>query len=241
MVDTHCHLLPGLDDGPEDIGGALALARALVADGVGAVLATPHFSRRWPTAVPAAQAAADELRAALAAAGVPLRVVVAAEVAPVQAIQAEAAALRERAIGGRHVLVEVEGPTPAGVLGALVRRLAPMGLVAVIAHPERCRAVRRAPDLLDGPRHAGALVQVLAASLVGDLGPESHRCAWRLLDAGRADLVASDAHGTRHRPPRMSAAAALVERRLGPGTARSLFVERPAGLLGMVPGAAGGA
>jgi protein-tyrosine phosphatase len=231
MVDTHCHLLPGLDDGPATEEESLTLGARLAADGITHVVATPHHSRRWPTDHGVASAALERLRTRFAHEGLPLRLSLAAEIAPAQAVQAPADALRARALGGRYLLVEAEPTTPAGFFAALVDRLAPLGLVPVIGHPERCRALRRAPALLDGPRRDGALVQIVACSLVGDSGGEVRASAWRLLGAGRADLVASDAHDVRRRPPRMSDAAELVERRLGGEAVRALFLTQPARLV----------
>lgn len=238
-VDTHCHLLPGLDDGPADLEGALALAARLLEDGVTRAVATPHYSRRWLTERAAAEEALSRLGGAMAEAGMPLRVSLAAEIAPPQAVQASADALLRRAIGGRHLLVEAEPATPAGFFAALVRRVGSIGLVPVIAHPERCRVVRRTPALLDGPRRAGALVQVVASSLVGEAGGEARECAWRLLASGRADLIASDAHDTRRRPPRMTDAATLVGERLGAEAVTRLFTTAPAALLDGAPAGTG--
>ena len=49
MIDTHCHLLFGLDDGPRTLGESVELAWELVAGGVEAVLCTPHFTEMFPT------------------------------------------------------------------------------------------------------------------------------------------------------------------------------------------------
>ena len=48
MIDLHCHVLPGIDDGPETIEGSVALARSALAAGIGTLVATPHVNARTP-------------------------------------------------------------------------------------------------------------------------------------------------------------------------------------------------
>lgn len=81
VIDLHGHILPGLDDGPADLDGSLAIARAQVADGVRTVAATPHVSWDYATTAPAITAAVAGLREALVTAAIPLTVVPGAEVA----------------------------------------------------------------------------------------------------------------------------------------------------------------
>lgn len=231
MIDTHCHLLPGLDDGPSTLPGSLDLAGALVADGVEHVVCTPHFSRRYLTEVEPALDALRMLVGALVTAGIDLRLSLAAEVGSTFAAVREIADLRARAFGRRFVLVELERAAPEPVLNTLVGRILGAGLVPVLGHPERSAFVQRNPGLLDQAIAAGALVQLVAPSLVA--GPESRSAAaaWRLLDSGRADLIASDAHDLSRRPPRLGAAARLVARRYGQEAASRLTATNPAALV----------
>jgi protein-tyrosine phosphatase len=231
VIDTHCHLLPGLDDGPATLPGSLDLARALVADGVEHVVCTPHFSRRHLTDVETGLEGLRTVVSALDAAAIPLRLSLAAEVGSTFAAVRDIADLRARAFGRRFVLVELERAATEPVLETLVGRIREAGLVPVLGHPERCAFVQRSPVHLDHAIAAGALVQVVAPSLVA--GPESRSAAaaWRLLDSGRVDLIASDAHDVDRRPPRLGAAARLVERRYGPDVAIRLTATNPAALV----------
>jgi protein-tyrosine phosphatase len=231
VIDTHCHLLPGLDDGPLTLPRSLDLARALVADGVEHVVCTPHFSRHYLTEVESALDALRTVVGALTTAGIDLRLSLAAEVGSTFAAVRDVADLRARAFGRRFVLVELERAAPEPVLDTLVERILAAGLVPVLGHPERSAFVQRNPAQLDQAIAAGALVQVVAPSLVA--GPESRSAgaAWRLLDSGRVDLIASDAHDLARRPPRLRAAARLVERRYGPDVANRLTTANPGELV----------
>jgi protein-tyrosine phosphatase len=228
VIDTHCHLLPGLDDGPATADEAVELARALAADGVEAVVCTPHWSRRFPTEHAAARERLDELRTLLDGT---LRLELAAEVAPALAVEAAPETLAERSIAGRYVLVEVLSDTRPLLLEAVADRLAGAGLVPILGHPERSRAVQEDPGALDAARRGGALAQVVAPSLLGRWGESAERCAWRLVQTGRADLLASDAHGIERRRCHLAEAAAAVAGRVGGNVAAALTRDRPAAVL----------
>jgi protein-tyrosine phosphatase len=225
VIDTHCHLLPELDDGPRDLAEALELARELSAAGVSAVVCTPHLNRRFPVAEEAARAQLIRLKDALEHAGVELELTLSAEVGPNAAIETDGDELRRRAIAGRFLLVELEPATPASFVGLCTDRLDELSLVPVFAHPERCRAIQRDTSALADVRARGGLVQVVATSLAGSWGSSVGRAAWSFVASGRADLVASDSH----RPGRQRLArvlAALAER-AGAASAQRLTETAP--------------
>jgi protein-tyrosine phosphatase len=102
----------------------------------------------------------------------------------------------------------------------------------IVSHPERHEHVSKRPQLVVPWLKEGALLQVTAGSLAGDFGGTAERCAWELLNSSAVAFVASDAHGAVRRPPRMSAAIDLIERKLGRGAARRMCVENPGRVLG---------
>ena len=194
MIDTHCHLLPELDDGPRDLAEAVELARELRDAGVTAVVCTPHLNRRFPTDFDAAEHQLERLREVLRPAGIDLELALASELGPNAAVEQEADELRRRAIARRFLLVELEPATPATFLGLCADRLDELNLVPVFAHPERCRAIQRDASALAEARARGGMVQVVATSLAGAWGGTVGRAAWSFVASGRADLVASDSH-----------------------------------------------
>jgi protein-tyrosine phosphatase len=229
VIDTHCHLLFGLDDGPRSPAETLSLARQQVAVGVTHVVCTPHFSRTFPTPLEQARERLAATRELLIGAGIALELGLAAELSPGTSVSEPIQALTERAIAGRFALVEMEPDTPAAFAAAVTERLRAEGLGVVLAHPERSRGVQRTPEALDGARAAGALVQVVAPSLAGRWGGGVASTAWELLERARVDLIASDAHRARSQPS-LPNARRLVLDRYGESEWRRLTTEAPAAI-----------
>jgi len=215
VIDTHCHLLAGVDDGPRTDAEALRLARKLVAEGVTTVLCTPHFSDQFPTPVLLARQRHERLRSELGLVGIELETHLAAEVSVARALNTPPGRLSARSFGGRYLLVELVRDTPREAASEVCARLGSFGLAPVLAHPERCTAVQADPALLDEAKAAGALVQVVAPSLSGRMGNDIWTSAWQLVESGVADLVASDAHRVSANSPQFAAVGDLIESRCG--------------------------
>ena len=233
MIDTHCHLLHSLDDGPKTERDSVELARQLAAAGVRAVVCTPHFSRRYSTSLVRARKRIAELSRLLLEAPILLSLSLAAEISPAFAVSEPMEELLPRSIDGRFLLVELEPDTPAAFLETAVARLAGEQLSPVFAHPERCPSVREQPRLLDEARAAGALIQVVAPSLTGRWGKAVGVAGWSLLDAGVVDLLGSDSHRPAHAATHLERAAALIEGRYGAEVLADLTERAPSRLVGV--------
>lgn len=207
MIDLHCHILPGIDDGPPDMDGTLALARAHSAAGVRTVLATPHVTWDLPGNDAATiGAGAEAVNGALAAEGIALEVLTGAEIALTRAADLDDAELAALALGdGPWLLVESPlHPSATGFEGVL-HHLQDRGHRVLLAHPERCPAFQREPDKLVDCVRAGMLTSITAGALVGRFGSTVERFARRLVAEGLVHNVASDAHDAVRRAPGMSA------------------------------------
>lgn len=232
MIDTHCHLLWRIDDGPNTPMESIDLARALVAQGVEIAVCTPHYSPRFPTRHEVARDRVDELRRDLQALGVPLVAELAAEIHFTLALSVATEELVERSIGG-FLLVELEVGASAGLPVLVLERLRDVGLVPIFAHPERCPAVLADPAGLDEARAGGALSQVLASSLAGRRGRRVAEAAWSVLDAGRADVLATDAHGPGGTVRRLRQTVDALTQRYGSTVVDALVRIRPAQVVGV--------
>jgi protein-tyrosine phosphatase len=196
----------------------------------------------FPTRHQDAVSSFERLRSLIASARIPLALDLAAEIGPAAAVTEPLPELELRSIAGRFLLVEVLHDTPALTLETCVDRLEETGLTVIFAHPERSTELSRHLSALDVARGRGALVQVVAPSLLGRWGPAVEETAWRLVDTGRADLLGSDAHGVLRRRPHLQEAADLVAARVGEEVVRGLTERNPAAVLqGINPHAEGAA
>ncbi len=202
MIDLHCHVLPGIDDGPETIEGSLSLARAAVTAGIGTLVATPHVNSRTPNDAATIARLVDELNARLSAEGVQLDVLPGAEIAISQLAEIAPDELARLGLGGgRWLLVEPPFTPVAVALEGMVLGLLREGHKVVLAHPERCPALRRDPPTIRSLADAGVLMSITAGSLAGRFGGEVRRFALELAREGLVHNVTSDAHDSVDRPP----------------------------------------
>ena len=232
-VDIHCHCLPGLDDGPKTMDEAMGLCRALAADGITTVVATPHQLGRYDlrNGAAAVRAAAAALRASLIREGVPLEVRVGADVRLDERIVPLIASGEVLTLGGGpYLLLELPHETYIEP-EPLIRLLASRGVRSIVTHPERHAVVRKRPEVVGQWLKAGAVLQLTAGSLLGAFGGGAEEAAWRWLGAGAASFVATDAHDTTRRPPCMTQVIDEIERRLGAAVAKRVCLENPARVL----------
>jgi protein-tyrosine phosphatase len=198
MIDIHCHVLPGIDDGPGTAEAAIALARRAREDGITTIVATPHVDASYPANDSARiRAGVSALQDLLDTAGVEVRIVPGAEVAATSAMTLDDGELSALSIGGAGWLL-VECPHSMTVVPGfitLIRRLSARGHRLVLAHPERCPLFLRSPELIGELADEGMLTQVTAGSLSGRYGRAVRRLATSLVTEGTAHAVASDGHG----------------------------------------------
>jgi protein-tyrosine phosphatase len=229
VIDLHCHVLAGIDDGPARTEDSLALADAAAAGGTRLLVATPHVSWRYPNSADTIAERVDELNQRLAGEGSAIRVHTGAEIAATSAADIDPDELPCLGLaGGPWLLIEPAIAPIATGLDAVVLGLQGRGHGVVLAHPERCPAFHREPRVLGSLVRAGALTSITASSLTGRFGGRVRRFALDLAREGMVHNVASDAHDHLNRPPS-----------IGPELARAglsqlgewLTVEVPAAIL----------
>jgi protein-tyrosine phosphatase len=209
VIDLHCHVLPGIDDGPARSEESLALAHAAGAAGVDTLVATSHVSWSYRNDADTLGSLTADLNARLSHAegGGAVRVLPGAEVAASIVMDLDPQELRRLGLGGgRWLLLEPPLASSAAGLEIVVAELQQRGHGIVLAHPERCPAFHRDTRLLESLIEGGALTSITAGSLTGRFGATVRRFTHALLKAGAVHNVASDFHDLAGRPPGMSAA-----------------------------------
>jgi protein-tyrosine phosphatase len=239
VIDLHCHVLPGIDDGPPDMQASLELARALVADGTRIVVATPHLREDHPRS--RADELADrcaELNQALDANGIDLRGVPGGEVDMIWARDASEENLRLASYcqRGTDVLLETPyGPLPPNFEEFVYNRLSSKGYRVMLGHPERNSTFQQHPERLAGLAQRGVLIQVTASSLTGRRRSETRRFARWLIEERLAHVIASDAHGAEHVRRPLLAAGVRAAAQIDPARARWMVEQAPGAVLSGKP------
>jgi len=233
MIDIHCHILPGIDDGAESLDVSIAMAQMAVADGVTHVVCTPHITPGvyHNTAADIAERVAH-LQGELDLRGIALRLGVGADIHINPNLVTDLdAGIAPTLAGSRAMLFEPPHHVLPPHMDKVVARLIAAGYVPVITHPERLSWIESRYDLVIALSDMGAPMQITAGSITGAFGKRPQYWAERMLDEGRVDIIASDAHNTRNRSPRLSHARDIVAARLGEAEAENLLLWRPAALL----------
>jgi protein-tyrosine phosphatase len=232
MIDLHCHLLPGIDDGPETGAQSLRLCRLAVADGITHAITTPHMHPgRWPNTKHSIARGCARLQRELDKRGIPLQVGYAAEVRLTDQIMRQ---VEEDEIpfygevdGYRVMLLEF----PHGQLipgsdkladWLLARKIRPL-----IAHPERNRQVMKDPAQLAPLIEAGCWLQLTAGSVIGGFGERARATARQLLDEDVVAVLASDGHNSGARRPELAEVYAFISEVYGDDRARRLLLQNP--------------
>lgn len=212
MIDLHCHVLPGVDDGPRALTDALALARVAASAGTTTLVATPHINRHWPLdplEVPARVAALQEQ---LDANGIALELRAGGEIAIPRLPELSSDELDAlRLGGGPYVLLECPLEPATWDFDAVLLRLRERGESILLAHPERCPLFQREPERLARLVDAGLLCSITAGSMWGQFGELVRVFTAEILRAGLVHDVASDAHSSERRPPGIGQAFVQME------------------------------
>jgi protein-tyrosine phosphatase len=221
LVDMHCHLLAGLDDGPRTREEAVAMCRMAYEEGTRVVCATAHQNEHFPDVTPdRIRTATRQLTQDLMEAGIDLTVAPCAEV--MASLDLEEGWRRDEFLSvadrGQYVLLEM----PDGLfvdLSHTVEALRRAGVRPILAHPERHAELLHEPGRIEDLVRLGCLVQVSSASTTKPRSRQDERALRGWFRRGVAHLLGSDGHSPRRRPPLMAAAYEVVGRWAGTATA----------------------
>jgi protein-tyrosine phosphatase len=226
MVDIHCHILPGLDDGAESLEIAQAMGEMAIADGITHVIGTPHANQNYRFVPDLIRQRRDELQAIFAG-----RLVLATgcdfhlSFENLQDIKHDSAryTLNQKS----YLLVEFADYSIPPSLDHSLHELQLAGLHPIVTHPERNPLIRAQPERLHKWLRQGCYAQITAQSLWGRFGKSAQEMAEQWLSAGAVHFIASDAHNITSRPLRLKETLDWLATTHGDGVARGLLVDNP--------------
>ncbi len=226
MVDIHCHILPGVDDGAKNWEIAVDMCRMAGYDGIEHIVATPHANDVYAYDRDQHARTLDELREKIG--GKPELTLGCDFHFSYDNIQDALAHPHRYTIGEtKYLLVEFSDYSipPMAMEGFF--HLQTAGLMPIITHPERNPILQAHPEMVLDWVENGALVQVTANSLTGHWGDRAKRVARGLLERDAVHVVATDAHDLKNRPPLLSAARHALTQLRNAEVARALVEENP--------------
>jgi len=237
MIDLHCHILPGMDDGPETLAEAVAMCRAAAVDGVKTIVATPHFKPgTYEFTGPGILEAVNILSEESAKQGLDIRILPGAEVTVSPEMYGSLRPGGHLTINsGRYFLAEFRPLSVPARWDSFLLSFLDAGMTPIIAHPERNAWFIRHPEALAAAVQSGILVQVTAMSITGGFGPEVRDFSVRLLRQNLVHAIASDGHSADLRLPQLSEAVALAADVVGREKAEALVTAIPQAIIDSQP------
>ena len=226
MVDLHCHILPGLDDGPKTIEDSLAMAEEAIADGITHVVATPHANSTYTFDFSRITGARNKLQTQI---GEHLALATGCDF---HLNHENLVALREDprpyCINQKdYLLVEFNEFSIPPALDQTLHELMLAGIHPIVTHPERNAILRTQPQRLKQWIRQGCYAQITAGSLTGVFGMGAQQDAWSWLASGLVHFIASDAHNTARRPLKLKFAYEAVSQQFGEDRAKALLIDNP--------------
>ena len=232
-IDMHCHILPGVDDGAQNLEETRKMLQIAFNEGTRLIIATPHHHpRRGHKRPEILNKQLRLVRAEAAKISDKFRIYLGTEVffgqdVPEKINRGEILTMNKR----NTVLLEFSPSDSYDYIRQGVQQVQMTGNQVIIAHAERYQCllddIGYAEELCD----MGASIQVNAGSIIGDGGRRAKRFVKELMDEDMVFGVGTDAHGVQTRAPKMKKAADYVKKKYGEEYMRRIFFDNAATLL----------
>lgn len=207
MIDLHCHILPGLDDGAQNLEESIAMSLVAFRDGIRTIVATPHtmngvFVNERETIL----TEVEKFQNILVKKNIDILIIPGADVHVNYNIlallgQGKAITVNNQ---GHYLLLEFPHQLVPPKICDQVFELKLNGITPIFTHPERNTAIQEDLNIILALVEQGALTQITSMSLTGEFGQRAYKCAVEMLKHNLAHIIASDAHSARIRSPLLS-------------------------------------
>ncbi|MEM7345470.1 MAG: CpsB/CapC family capsule biosynthesis tyrosine phosphatase [Chloroflexota bacterium] len=236
MIDTHTHILPGLDDGATDFKESLAMAEIAVADGISHMFATPHHHGYTILSNEAVGERVAQLQQKLDEANIPLTLLPGHEIRMHDDMLQDWDNGTARPLGdSRYVLAEPLFRKYTYLTDEMYDTFFEQGYIPIMAHPERIRPLQEDLSLIEPFLAHGGLTQVTAGSLTGEYGQRAYDVALEMLRRGMVHVLASDAHHSHRRMPVLSKGRDVAATVVGLEQANAMVTQTPWAVVNDLP------
>lgn len=235
MIDIHAHILPGLDDGARNMNDSLEMAELALKSGVHTIVATPHANTGGyfdEYDIEEYRESLREFRYALDQEDLPLTVLSGMEIFTTD--QVPDLVKKKELISINHslyFLMEFPFSIQWEEMGRLLTDAIDIGMIPVIAHPERYGCVQEFPQEILRWRKRGCLIQVNRGSVFGKFGRRAKECVDILLDHHLVTCIASDAHKPYERTTFMADIKEYMEEQYSFRYSKELLYDNPLRIL----------
>lgn len=230
MVDIHCHIIPGVDDGSRTWEMTREMCRIAADDGIRHIVATPHCNDEYPYDRERYEGLKGQLEEA-AEGRILFSIGCDFHFSYENITDALENPQRYSINGTRYFLIEFSDYGIPPNVAELLFQFTSRGMVPIVTHPERNPLLVRRPEKVLEMVDAGALVQVTANSITGFWGDNARAVSEWLLARGAVHVIASDAHDPKRRRPLLSEARNTVARMLGEQVAEDLVNNNPQAII----------
>ncbi|MDR1766229.1 MAG: protein tyrosine phosphatase [Lachnospiraceae bacterium] len=235
MIDIHCHILPGLDDGARNLAESNSMLRKAADEGITAIIATPHFYPGRDRGLATDTHRAEEIRRLTAnlqseatAAGLGISVFAGNELYGGGGLARQLGSGAALTLAGsRYILVEYSPMETYSRMYQSIKALVERGYLLILAHFERYRCLTSDADRIGDLKNMGVYLQMNLASLLGGVVDLRARFCRNMVLAGDVDFLATDAHRMDHRPIDTAGAKEWLRKKLGDAETHRLLHENP--------------
>lgn len=202
MIDIHNHVLVGVDDGPANKEEAIALVKQAHEQGITTIVVTPHhLHTRYNNTFHSVQAGIDRLNSIKEISELKIQFLPGQEIRITDKIFEEIENQNIKGINdSKYLLIELPSNEVPHYTKKLLFELQTKGFIPIIAHPERNKAIAKDINILYELVNNGALSQITASSLTGELGKNIQKTSIQMIEHHLVQLIASDAHHADRRP-----------------------------------------
>lgn len=217
MIDLHCHILPGVDDGAQSLNDSIKMAKKAVKDGITHILCTPHHNATYENPKKKVLLQVAELQEELNKRKIPLTLFEAQEVRIFEQLITEInqGDILFADVTDRYLMLELPTDNIPDYTNRLIQQLIDKGVTPIIVHPERYKAFQTNPSLLEAYLKMGCLAQLTAPSIVGKYGKKIQKLAHYFIKHNMIQMLGSDAHGIDRRNFYLLEAYQLIKKKYG--------------------------
>jgi protein-tyrosine phosphatase len=216
MIDIHCHILPGIDDGAKDVNDSVLMAKQAASEGIHTIIATPHLNHQYDNRKKLIESKVKELNKILLDEKISVNILVGQEPRIYGEILEDYEKDEIQTLNySQYIFIEFPSSQVPRYTEKLLFDLQVKGLTPIIVHPERNSELMERPEKLYNLVEKGALTQVTASSLCGYFGKKIKSFSEQLVEANLTHFIASDAHNVVNRSFKMSEAFDMIDSMYG--------------------------